>query len=126
MKNIKKIIILILVLCSFVGAYSQTKTTIRGKVIDQKDKSPIIGATVVESNKENRVVNGTITDTDGNFVYQMKNPANTMKVSVIGYQAKTFKPNPLKQVVIELTSSDLQVEQVTIVGKQKSFNNLTN
>ena len=126
MKNIKKIIILILVLCSFVGAYSQTKTTIRGKVIDQKDKSPIVGATVVESNKENRVVNGTITDIDGNFVYQMKNPANTMKVSVIGYQAKPFKPNLLKQVVIELTSSDLQVEQITVVGKQKSFNNLTN
>jgi len=126
MKNIKKIIILILVLCSFVGAYSQTKTTIRGKVIDQKDKSPIIGATIVESDKENRVVNGVITDIDGNFAYQMKNPANTMKVSVIGYQAKVFKPNPLKPVVIELNSSDLQIDQVTVVAKQKSFNSLTN
>src|SRR5450759_2167945 len=104
MKNIKKIIILILVLCSFIGAYSQTKTTIRGKVIDQKDKSPIIGANVVESDKENRAVNGVVTDVDGNFVYQMKNPENTMKVSVIGYQAKVFKPNPQKSVVIELTS----------------------
>lgn len=126
MKNKKKIIILIFALCSFIGAYSQTKTTIRGKVIDQKDKSPIIGANVVESDKENRAVNGVVTDVDGNFVYQMKNPENTMKVSVIGYQAKVFKPNPLKSVVIELTSSDLQIDQVNIVAKQKSFNNLTN
>lgn len=126
MKKIKKTIILILTLCSFVGAYSQTKTTIRGKVVDQKDKSAIIGATVVESDNQNRVVSGTVTDIDGNFVYQMKNPANTMKVSVIGFQAKEFKPNPTKPVVIELTSSDVQLDQVTVTAKAKSDNQLTN
>ena len=126
MKNIKKTIILILALCSFTGAYSQTKTTIRGKVIDQKDKSAVIGATVVESDKENRVVNGAITDIDGNFVYQMKDPANSMKVTVIGYQTKVFKPNPLKPVVIELVSSDIELDQVTITAKAKSDNSLTN
>lgn len=126
MKNIKKTIILILALCSFMGAYSQTKTTIRGKVIDQKDKSAVIGATVIESDKENRVVNGTITDIDGNFVYQMKNPENTMKVSVIGYQNKAFTPNPTKAVVIELISSDIELDQVTITAKAKSDNSLTN
>jgi len=127
MKNIKKTIILILALCSFTVAYSQTaKTTIRGKVIDQKDKSAVIGATIIESDNENRVVNGTITDIDGNFVYQMKNPANTMKVSVIGYQTKPFKPNPLKPVVIELVSSDIELDQVTVSAKAKSNNQLTN
>ncbi len=126
MKKIKKTIILILILFSFVGAFSQTKTTIRGKVVDQKDRSAIVGATIVESDKTNRVVNGTITDADGNFVYQMKNPANTLKVSVIGYQSKEFKPNPLKPVTIELTSSDVQLDQVTITAKTKSDNQLTN
>lgn len=126
MKKIKKTIILILALCSFIGAYSQTKTIIRGKVVDQKDKSGVIGATIVESDKENRVVNGTVTDVDGNFVYQMKNPANTMKVTVIGYQTKTFKPNPQKSVVIELVSSDFELDQVTITAKTKSNNSLTN
>jgi len=126
MKNIKKTIILILALCSFSGAFSQTKTIIRGKVIDQKDKSAVIGATVVESDKENRVVNGTVTDIDGNFVYQMKNPVNSMKVTVIGYQTKVFKANPLKAVVIELVSSDIELDQVVITGKVKSDNSLTN
>jgi TonB-linked SusC/RagA family outer membrane protein len=126
MKNIKKTIILILALCSFVGAYSQTKITIRGKVIDQKDKSTIIGATIVESDKDNRVVNGTITDIDGNFVYQMKNPANSMKVAVIGYQPKSFKPNPAKSVVIELVSTEHELSEVTITGKSKSDIGLTN
>ena len=126
MKKIKNTFILILTLCSFLGAHSQTKTTIRGKVIDQKDKSAVIGATVVESDKDNRVVSGTITDIDGNFVYQMKNPANMMKVSVIGYQTKPFKPNPDRAVVIELVSEDIELDQVVITAKAKSSHSLTN
>jgi TonB-linked SusC/RagA family outer membrane protein len=126
MKKVKQTIILILALCSFVGAYSQTKVTIRGKVIDQKDKSAVVGATIVESDKENRVVNGTITDMDGNFVYEMKNSANTMKVTVIGYQTKIFKPTPGKSIVIDLVSSDIELDQVTITAKAKSDNQLTN
>ncbi|MBW8331613.1 MAG: SusC/RagA family TonB-linked outer membrane protein [Prolixibacteraceae bacterium] len=126
MKKIKKIITLILALCCFVGAYAQTKNTIRGKIIDQKDKSAVIGATIVESDKTNRVINGTITDIDGNFVYQMKDPGNTMNVSVIGYQTKPIKPNFEKAVVIELVSSDIELDQVTITAKAKSDNQLTN
>jgi len=126
MKKIKKILILILALCSFVGAYSQPKTTIRGKVIDQKDKSTVIGVTIVETDKANRVVNGTVTDVNGNFVYEMRNPANTMKATVIGYQAKTFKPVAGKALVIELTSTEIELGQVTISAKFKSDNQLTN
>ena len=126
MKKIKKAIILILLLCCFVVAYSQTKIIIRGKVVDQKDKSAVVGATIVESDKDNRVVNGTITDIDGNFVYEMKNPANSMKATVIGYQTKQFKPTPGKSVVIELVSSDIELGSVTITAKAKSDNQLTN
>ncbi|HET6560213.1 MAG TPA: SusC/RagA family TonB-linked outer membrane protein [Prolixibacteraceae bacterium] len=126
MEKIKKTIILILAICSFVGAHSQSKAPIRGKLIDQKDKSPIIGATIVETDKDNRVVDGTISDIDGNFVYQMKNSANTMKASVIGYQTKTFTPDFLKAVVIELVSSDIELDQVMITAKAKSSNSLTN
>lgn len=126
MKNIKKTIILLLIIFVSAESYSQTKTILRGKVIDQKDKTPVVGATVVESDKENRVVNGTITDMDGNFVYEMKNSANIMKVTVIGYQPKPFTPNPTRSVVIELVSSDIELDQVTITAKAKSDNQLTN
>jgi len=126
MKKIKKTIILILALCSFVGASAQVKTTIRGKVIDQKDKSAVVGATIVETDKTNRVVSGTVTDVNGNFVYDMKNPANTLKATVIGYTAKVFKAVPGKSVVIELSSSDIELQQVTISAKAKSDNKLTN
>jgi TonB-linked SusC/RagA family outer membrane protein len=126
MKKIKNIILLILALFCFVGAYSQTKTIVRGKVIDQKDKSAVVGATIVESDKDNRVVNGTITDIDGNFVYEMKNPLNSMKATVIGYQTKPFKPIPGKAMVIELVSSEIELGSVTITAKAKSDNQLTN
>ena len=126
MKKIKITIILILILCSFVEAYSQTKTIIRGKVIEQKNKLAVIGAAIIESDKDNRVVSGTSTDLDGNFVYQMKNPANTMKVSVIGFHSKIFKPDQQKSMVIELVSSDIELGQVTITAKAKTDNELTN
>lgn len=127
MKKMRKTIILGLAIFGFIGAFAQTpKVTIRGKVIDQQDKSPIIGATVIESDKENRVVSGAITDIDGNFVYEMRNQANTMKVTVIGYTTKEFKPTPGKALVIDLVSSDIELDQVTITAKAKSDNQLTN
>ncbi len=126
MKKIKKTILLVLLLFSLSEVYSQTKTTIRGKVIDEKDKLTIIGATIVELGKDNRVINGAITDLDGNFVYQMKDPLNTVKISMIGYTTKVFKPNFNKVVVIELTNSATKLDQINIVAKAKSNNNLTN
>ena len=126
MKKMKKTIILVIATFCFISAFSQTKVTIRGKVIDQKDKSPIIGATIVESDKDNRVVNGAITDIDGNFVYEMRNQVNSMKVTVIGYTTKSFKPTPGKALVIELVSSDIELDQVTVTAKAKSDNQLTN
>lgn len=126
MKKMKKTIILVIATFCFISAFSQTRVTIRGKVIDQQDKSPIVGATVVESDKDNRVVNGAITDMDGNFVYEMRNQVNSMKVTVIGYTTKSFKPTPGKALVIDLVSSDIELDQVIVTAKAKSDNQLTN
>jgi len=126
MKKIKKTIILVLALCSFIGAYSQTKITIRGRIIDKSDKSTIIGANVIEYDKDNRVINGTITNVNGDFTLEMRNPSNKVKVSVIGYATQEIKPDPSKPIMVELSSSDVAIGEVVVTAQAQTSNRLTN
>ena len=126
MKKLKSAIILIIALCNFFTVVAQQKTIIRGRVIDDFDKTTIIGANVVEYDKENRVVNGTITNVNGDFVLQMLDPTNIVKISVIGYKAQEIEVDPNKSIMVVLQSDDVALGEVTITAEAKSTNSLTN
>lgn len=126
MKKIKSAIILIIALFSLNPVFSQEKTIIRGRIIDGSDKTTIIGANVVEYDKESRVINGTITNVNGDFVLTMKDPTNIVKVSVIGYKPQEIKVEPNKSVMVELVSDDVEIGEVKVVAEAKSSNSLTN
>ena len=126
MKKIKITIILIMALFSFIDGFAQGRTVVRGRVVDQADKSPVIGATVVEMDKDGRVVSGTTSDMNGDFTYEVRNMGNILKISVIGYNAVEVKPDAAKPMVVQLTSSDVEIEQVTITAKQRTSSTLTN
>lgn len=126
MKKINITIILIFALFSFIEGFAQGgKAVVRGRVLDKGDKSPVVGATVVEMDKDSRVVSGTTTDINGDFVYEVRNLGNVLKVSFIGYNATEVKPNPSKPMIVELSSSDQEIEQVTVTAKQRSSSTLT-
>jgi outer membrane receptor for Fe3+-dicitrate len=72
------------------------------------------------------VVNGTITNVNGDFVLQMSDPANTVRVSVIGYKAQEIPVDPTKTIMVELESSDIALGEVTITAEARSVNTLTN
>src|SRR6056297_1534531 len=99
MKKIKTAIILIITLCSFFAANAQEKTIIRGRVFDKSDKTTIIGANIVEFDSEDRVVNGTITDVNGDFVLEMDDPSHNVRVSVIGYESQEIEVDPSKSIM---------------------------
>jgi TonB-linked SusC/RagA family outer membrane protein len=126
MKRIKGIILLILVLCSFLEAFPQGRVVIRGRVIDRTDKSTVIGANIIEFDSENRVIGGTITNVNGDFVLEMRNSANMVRVSVIGYNSREVKPDPSKPMMIEIESSDVEIGEVTITARAQTSNRLTN
>lgn len=126
MKKIKITIILIMALFSFIDGFAQGRTVVRGRVVDQADKSPVIGATVVEMDKDGRVVSGTTSDMNGDFTYEVRNMSNVLKISVIGYNAAEVKPDAAKPMMVQLTSSDVEIEQVTITAKQRTSSTLTN
>jgi len=126
MQRIKQTILLILALFCFMEAFPQGKLVIRGRVIDKSDKSTVIGANIIEFDNENRVINGTITNVNGDFVLEMRNSANNIRVSVIGYNSKEVKPDATKPMVIEIESSDVEIGEVTITAKAQTSNRLTN
>lgn len=126
MKKNKIITLLILTLFSFSFAFGQQKAIIRGRVIDKSDKSPILGANILEYDKDNRVVNGAVCNATGDFVLEIKNVKNTIRVSFIGYKSLDITPNFTGSMIIELESSSkvLDVVEVTAQRKGRSLTNL--
>jgi TonB-linked SusC/RagA family outer membrane protein len=127
MKKIKKITLFILALCFFTAVFAQQKVIIRGRVVDIVDKSPVVGANVIEYDKDNRVVNGTVCDINGDFVLTMKDIVNKIKVSYMGYNIQEVKVDPTKSMMIELVASVKQIDEVVVTAMaQTKRNTLTN
>lgn len=88
MNKITKLLLLWVVALMAIPANAQQRR-ISGTVADDIDV--IIGANVVELDKNNRIVSQTVTDMNGNFTMNIKDPNNTLKVSYIGYKNFTQK-----------------------------------
>lgn len=116
MKRIKSLLLLLLAICSFMEAYPQGKVVIRGRVLDSSDKTTVIGANIVEYDSDNRVVGGTITNVNGDFVLEMRSASNKVLVSVIGYNSKEIKPDPSKTIMVEIDPSDVEIGEVVVTA----------
>ncbi|MEJ6980691.1 SusC/RagA family TonB-linked outer membrane protein [Pedobacter sp. P351] len=97
---------------------------IRGKVIDKKDKLPVIGATVTEIDKEKRTLNGVTTDIDGNFVLRVSNPQNKISVSFLGYKTSTYDVGNRTVLDVQLEGSSNELTEVVVTGRKTSSNGL--
>ena len=87
--------------------------------VSSKTDGAIIGASVIEIDINNRVVNGNITDINGHYVLKIKNPENRISFSYIGYvkQIKTLGKNKTLNVV--LLESSQEIKEVVVLGGKK-------
>ena len=92
---------LLLVLSMPATALGQASNIVRGTVIDG-DNEPIIGATVHEIDGTNRVHSMTSTDINGEFSLQVKNPANKLKFSYVGFTPQVLPIEPVMNVTLRL------------------------
>jgi len=69
-----------LCVAAVINVHAQTaeKILVKGRVTDSRDKLPVIGATVIEQDKDGRTISGQATDIDGNFV--LKEPMYRTKL----------------------------------------------
>jgi len=85
--------------------------TVKGKVIDGGDKTPLPGVSILIKGTQN----GTQTDVNGN--YSISVPANaTLVFNFVGYTAQEQAVNNQNTINISLASSTQQLEQVVVVG----------
>ncbi len=126
MKMLKRTIIMLLTLGVALQAFPQEQKIIRGRIVDKTDNLAVIGVNVVEYDAGNRTVNGTITDVNGDFMLQMKDPSNTVRISVIGYTSMEINTNATGPLSIEMEPSNVELEEVVVTAIAKSRHSLTN
>lgn len=109
-----------IVMCA-TAAYAQQQR-ISGHVFNAAD-GPVIMANVVEKDKSNRIVSATQTDMSGNFSMQIKNTANKLEVSYIGYTTEVINPIG-SQTTFKIELKDrTQLSEATAVATRKVKNN---
>ncbi|SDG93396.1 TonB-linked outer membrane protein, SusC/RagA family [Pedobacter terrae] len=85
--------------------------TVKGKVIDGGDKTPLPGVTILVKGTQ------TGTQTDVNGGYSISAPANaTLVFNFVGYTALEQAVNNQTTINVSLASSTQQLEQVVVVG----------
>ena len=95
----------------FVSAQSFAQK-VTGVIVDETN-SPLPGVNVVVKG----TTNGVITDFDGKYAITPKDvQKDVLQFSFIGYDTKEVKINGEKVINVQLTSSNLQIEEVVAVG----------
>ena len=87
------------------------KRSVKGIVIDEVDRTPLIGATVLVKGSDNVA----ITDIDGKFTIDGCDNLTVLDVSYVGYQPREFRVGNLGELEITLTSAN-ELEGVIVVG----------
>ncbi len=111
---------LTLALC-FCCALASAQRRVTGHVWSSADKGPIVMANVAEIDKSNRAISATQTDANGNFSLTIKNPANKLQVSYIGFKTERRDIGTNTNFRIELTdNTTFKTAEKVVTRKQKS------
>jgi outer membrane cobalamin receptor len=114
----KKTATLLLLFALYLGTWGQM-VKIYGKVTDDKSQ-PMIGATVAVKGTST----GALTDTVGNYDFEVDAGTHTLVFSYVGYTARTVLVTVLdvkeKRVDIELTDSTKELDIVVVTGTKYS------
>lgn len=87
------------------------KRTVNGTVVDESDKSPVIGAVILKKGSNDYVV----ADYDGNFTIEDITNSTILSVSCLGYKPRDFRVGDLGFLEIVL-SSENELEEAVVVG----------
>lgn len=122
--------ITLLSLLGLQATAQEATQTIRGRILDQESKQPIIGATVTVVN--GTVLGGTTTDVEGYFkIERIPLGRKTVKVTYMGYEPLNV-PDVMvtagKEVVLNLSMTEAvtQMKEATVSYNRKLDRTVTN
>lgn len=121
MKNIVTVCCLILgsLLLLPLHLHAQEKTLIRGTITD-KEKFPLSQATVIELDKDNRIVASAVADLDGNFSINMVDVSrNVLVARYVGYKDQRIKVGNRKVLAIVMEDAALELVEAVVTGRSR-------
>ena len=122
----KKLLTIVLLFSSFLifsqSPDSELKVIISGKVVDELSNQPLEYATVVVKNLKTNVVDGGITDFDGNFSIKVAKGQYDISVEFISFKTKRFLNQKvdgnLDLGIIKLAEDSKALDEVVIVAEK--------
>ena len=106
----------------YAQAQTAEKILITGRIIDSKDKLPVIGATVIEQDKDKRTITAQAADIDGKFALRITDPANNLVVSVISYKTLVLPIGTRRVFNVSMTSTTSDLTEVTVRAAVRTGN----
>lgn len=115
MNKIKHILLVAFLICSSVIHAQGGGAIVTGKVYADDEPEGFIGATVIETDKNGRIYSSALTDFNGNFSLKVKNPANSLSVSYVGYKKRLIPIGDKRKFDIKLELKN-ELKEVTVRG----------
>ena len=111
--------LLFLLLCCFVGtAFAQKSARISGN-ISSDSEGPLMMVNVTERDKTNRIIEAAVTDMEGNFSMVVKNTANRLEISYIGYKTQVLEIGSRTVFNIKMVEDNM-MDEVVIEAKPRT------
>ncbi len=110
--------LLLLAMCCMLGtsAFAQKGARISG-TIHSDAEGPLIMVNITERDKSNRIIEATVTDFEGNFSMVVKNTANELEISYIGYKTQRIPIGSRTVFDIKMVE-DKVLDEVIIEAKE--------
>ena len=108
----------ILSFLQFLVLAATAQKMVTGTVTDEF--GPVMGASVVELDANNRVLGGGTTNMDGQFAFKVKNDRNRLRFTYIGYKAQTLSIGNRTTFNVKMVSDATMLQETVVKGKKRS------
>ena len=100
--------------------HAMAKDDVKGIVIDSENKEPLVGASIIIKDSNNKILKFTISDKDGSFQLSCPSVAGCLlEVSMMGFEKKSIPlDNTSFPITITLSSKATQIKEVAIKSKR--------
>ncbi|MBL7741995.1 MAG: SusC/RagA family TonB-linked outer membrane protein [Chitinophagaceae bacterium] len=112
-------------LVAVLATSAAAQQVLRGKITDKSGKA-VQGASVSELDADGRIVHGTSSDIEGNFILKNVNPKNKISVSIIGYKSVTQEIGSKSVINFSLESQQTDLGEVVVISRPASSNGMVN
>jgi TonB-linked SusC/RagA family outer membrane protein len=101
-----------------LSTIAQTKI-VRGQVISSSDKQPLIGVSIAEKDKNNRILNYTTSDIDGNYSLKVSGKGSVITYSYVSYKTTTKRVDVNEVINVAMDDGSHSFKEVTVTARKQ-------